>query len=367
MSTRLSRSLAGLVLLAAIAAACFVVGPSRQAPQGSWMVNAVNWSSTGETETAPSIGNQLTPGQRISTAKGQNIEFYAGRTRIALKPNTTILVGDDDPATQIGNFELVAGSISVTVRRDDSVTIDAPRLKATTRGADFLMNASEQASKIRVQAGAVTLLSNGTTTELGTDQVAIVAQAGEEKPQIMTADAAREAAALAANAWKLKEIRLDNADPELDPTTLPKPGAHFTAGAQISTMLGSEIWLERDTANGRDVVQILPKSIVTVGDADPETERPDLAILAGGMKIKADHALFVYAPHLTTTIENGLAAVSTNPQASGVKTVFGTVKVTSILTGETHDVPSGVTQLVRAENTPPIAITPDMGHVEQMQ
>lgn len=369
MSTRLSRSLIGLFLLAAIAVGFLLFGSSPQAPQapGNWQVTAANWSSTGEEEPvpAPALGSSLKPGQRIATVRGQNVELYVGRNRIALKPNTVVIVGDDDPGTEIGTFELVSGRISVTVPKDAFATIDAPRLKATTHGADFSISASEKASKVGVLGGAVTVLSNGITTEIGADQVAIVGP--EQKPQVMTATAARDSAAMAAKAWKLMEIRLDKADPTLDAATLPKPGALFPVGAQISTMLGSEIWIERDTAHGRDVVKILPKSIVTFGDDDPAAERPDLAILAGAMKIKADHALVVFAPHLRVTIENALAAVSTTPEASAVEVVYGNVNVTSILTGKTRAVPAGVVQLVRAKNTPPIEITPGIGHVEQMQ
>ncbi len=371
---RLARSLIGLCLLAVLAGGFFMLSPSRQAPTGNVTdanVTGVSWTTTGgaEPEPVPAIGATLTPGQRISTAAGQSFELYVGRIRIALRPNTVIVVGDSDPGTEAGNFEIVAGSISVTVYKGEFATIDAPRLKAVTHGADFSMHASEEADKVDVQGGAVTILANGTTTELGADQLAIVTRDSQasQAPQVMSAAAAQEAATKAAQAWKLKEIRLDQADADLDPATLPKPGALFPAGVQISTMRGSEIWIERDTAGGRDVVKILPKSLVTVGDADPATERPDLAILAGAMKIKADDALFVYAPHLTATIGHALAEVSTNPKASSVAVAAGTVDVSSILTGETRAVPTGVIQLVRAQNTPPIEITPDMGHVEQMQ
>lgn len=122
MSTRLSRLLIGLFLLASLAVGFLVFGHSAETPQaaGDWQVTAVNWSSTGEEELVPALESTLKPGQRLATASGQNLELYVERIRIALRPNTVVIVGDDDPSTQIGTFELISGRISVTVPRTHS-------------------------------------------------------------------------------------------------------------------------------------------------------------------------------------------------------------------------------------------------------
>ena len=244
--------------------------------------------------------------------------------------------------------------------------IDAPRLKATTRGADFTMSASERASKVGVLGGAVTVLSNGTATEIGADQVAIVGP--EQEPLDMSAAAVRDAAAKARQTWVLKEIRLDKADPALDATKLPKPGGLLAVGAQISTMLGSEIWIERVSANGHDIVKIRPGSIVTIGDNDPKTERPDLAILKGEVEVEASApSISVYAPHLLATIANARCVVGAQSTISLVSVEDGSVEVSSLLTGIKTDVPVGVTQVVRSRHTAPITFPAEMGKVEQMQ
>jgi hypothetical protein len=131
MSTRLSRSLIGLFLLASIVVGFLVFAPSPLAPQdaGEWQVTAANRSHTGEEKNVPALGSNLKPGQRIETARGQNVEFCIGQNRIALKPNTVVIAGDDDPGTEIGTFELVSGRISVTVPKDEFATVDAPGSK----------------------------------------------------------------------------------------------------------------------------------------------------------------------------------------------------------------------------------------------
>jgi hypothetical protein len=372
MSTRLSRSLIGLCLVSALAAGCFTASPSRQHPQaaaGTWQVEAVNWSVTdgaGEgSESFPIRGSTLKTGQRIETASGQDLELYVGKIRIGLRPNTAVIVGDDDPGTEIGTFELVSGRISLTLYKGAFATIDAPRLKAASHGADFSMSASDKATKVSVLDGQVTVLSNGTTAELGADQVATVR--GEQEFILVSGNAAWLAEAKARRPWVLKEIHLDKADPSLDPGTLPKPGAFLAVGAQVSTMLGSEIWIERDSAAGHDIVKIRPGSLVTIGDSDPATERQDLSILKGSIEVEASSSsISVYAPHLLATINNAKCVVGAAGTISSVSAEDGTCGVSSLLTGVKKDVPVGVTQVVRSKQTPPLSFPPEMG-VEQMQ
>src|SRR5262245_52124872 len=152
MSTRLSRPPIAFFLVAALAAGCFMASPSPQDPPaaGSWQVTSADWSvtdgATSESFSAP--GSMLKPGQRITTASGQDLELYVGKIRIGLKPNTAVIVGDDDPGTEIGTFELVSGRISLTIYKGAFATIDAPRLKATSHGADFSISASDKATKV---------------------------------------------------------------------------------------------------------------------------------------------------------------------------------------------------------------------------
>lgn len=187
MSTRFSCSLVGLFLLASLAVESFVFGPSTETPQatGDWHVTATNWTRTGGEEPVPALGSILKPGQRIATANGQEIKLYVGRVRVALKPNTAVIVGDDDRGTVIGTFELVSENISVTVYKGAFATIDAPRLKATSHGEDFSIGTSDMSTKVDGLGGQVSVSSNGTTTELGPDQVAIVGP--EQKPLVQWA------------------------------------------------------------------------------------------------------------------------------------------------------------------------------------
>ena len=77
-------------------------------------------------------------------ARGQGIELYIGKNRIALDQSTVVIVGDDDPTTEAGTFQLVSGAIDVTVGQGELVTIDAPRLQTTSTGADFSVTTSDK-------------------------------------------------------------------------------------------------------------------------------------------------------------------------------------------------------------------------------
>jgi hypothetical protein len=92
MSTRIHRSL-NLFLLAASSVVFGMSGAPAQADD-NWTVTGGDWYATGveEPHPVPPVGSTLRTGQRISTARGQGIELSIGKNRIALDPNTVVIV-----------------------------------------------------------------------------------------------------------------------------------------------------------------------------------------------------------------------------------------------------------------------------------
>ena len=400
MSTRIHRSL-NLFLLAASSVVFGMSGAPAQADD-NWTVTGGDWYATGveEPHPVPPVGSTLRTGQRISTARGQGIELSIGKNRIALDPNTVVIVGDDDPATKVGTFELVSGAIDVTVRKGEFVTIDAPRLKTTSKGADFSITTSDKDSEVIVTGGVVTVLSraNGASTEVGPDQVAIVGQkdlnerTGQPDPIILPVartDATTPRVVAAASipagnsasgpfakarvadpawmvklisegkatpTWVVKQIAQATDDPAntFAPENLPVIGTILEPGMRIVTAANQRVKL----TNGLDVVTIISTSAIVIGDGLAATDQPDFELLQGAMEIEvadrpADQTVTVKAPHLVATTSDAKCVVSMTSTGSGVYVKDGAVTVSSIATGTTQTVQAGVMAVVRPQMNRP--------------
>ena len=391
MSTSIHRSLPFILALSFI-----VVGMSGAPAHAAddWTITDRNWHSTGieAPHAVPQIGAVLKSGQRISTARGQGIELYIGKNRIALDPSTVVIVGDDDPTTKVGTFHLVSGAIDITVRQGEFVTIDAPRLKTTSKGADFSVTTSEKDSEVAVTGGVVTVLSiaNGASTEVGADQVAIVGQkdlnerTGQPDPIILSvahstmpsvvstpSDPADNSgpwakARVAEPAWMVKLIAEGKATPTWvvksvaqsteDPSSgfppnLPVIGTILDPGMRIATDENQQVKL----TNGLDVMTIRPNSTVVLSDAAAASAEPNFALLQGAIDIKvadrrANPPLSIRAPHLVATMRDANCVVSTSSAGSAAYVKDGEMTISSAASGNTQTVRAGAMAIVRPEH-----------------
>jgi FecR protein len=388
------------VLLLA-AALVFVIAGAPAQTADNWMINGIDWYATNEEKPheVPEPGSVLQPGQRISTARGQGIELYVGKNRIALRPSTVVIVGDDDPATPIGTFELVSGAISVTVYKGSFATIDAPRLKATSKGADFAITTSVKDSEVTVDGGAVTVLSlaNGASTEVGADQVAIVGQkalnerTGLADPVILPVARTKETTPrvvdpktlvqslgndpagpyakgrVADGVWVTNFIRENKVtstwivkgisssagfgpDGKSGLNALPRPGTVLISGMSIKTGREDEIEL----TNGHDLVRMKWNTTLVMGDDDPLTANPNFQLIAGVINVQvSDHepgqTVSIATRHLTTTVESAECMVATGPEKSAVTVMEGAAAVASLAGGQATTVNAGQSAVVKPQ------------------
>jgi hypothetical protein len=174
-----------LMALAAIAA---MLPRDARAEDGvlTWIVKSISSDEDGDFIPAsalhvPQVGEALAAGQQISTAAGQRMVLVNGRDLMEIRPNTTLTLGDNDPATPDPNADLLTGTIHVEVGKrtpGQTFSIGAPYLVATVKGTAFDVSASRDASAVSVTEGIVAVRSalSGASIDVAAGNTAIVAR-----------------------------------------------------------------------------------------------------------------------------------------------------------------------------------------------
>jgi len=353
----------GKVLPLAILATSVLVSGLRGATAetgDNFRVNAVDRSQTEEMDisSVPKAGDLLQPGQRIETVPGQRLQLTIGRNTIAFAPGTVMIVGDDDPSTPVGTFQLISGAVSVTVRTNESATIDTPRLKASSNGADFIVRTTDKISEVSVMGGAVRVasLETGASTDVGAKMVAIVGRkdlndrARQSDPVVLALKRTTGSMAIAQSgndpsgrhwisrmanqAWVIKFEQQKKATPiwvvtnlfssaGLSPDgkstldALPNPGTVLAAGMTITTGPDDHVQM----TNGRDLVILNSNTTIVTGDADPATAEPDLKLVSGEIDVQVSgndngQPIVIGAPYLSATLENAYCIMTAKPTKS---------------------------------------------------
>jgi len=149
----------------------------------TWIVKMVSDDDDGIVQASamrvPQEGTALVTGQQISTGAKQQMILVHGRDLVEIKPNSTIVIGDDDAATSTANVGLINGTIHVQVgKRSPGTTfsIDAPYLIATVKGTQFDVTSSSSESRVSVTEGvvAVSADASGTSVDVTVGNTAIV-------------------------------------------------------------------------------------------------------------------------------------------------------------------------------------------------
>ena len=151
------------LFLAAIAVPAFAETASAEESILTWIVKSISSDEDGDIIQAsamqvPQVGTALSSGQRISTGVGQHMVLVNGRDILEVRANTTISIGDDDPATAKANVDVVTGIIHVEVGKrapGQTFSIGAPYLVATVKGTKFDVSTSSEASAVTVTEGVV--------------------------------------------------------------------------------------------------------------------------------------------------------------------------------------------------------------------
>ncbi|MGH6892143.1 MAG: FecR domain-containing protein [Dongiaceae bacterium] len=177
-----------VILLFLAVAAAGVLSTRAQAEDGilTWIVRSISSDDEGDIVAVsamqvPQVGTALASGQRISTGTGQHMIIVNGRDLIAVSTNTTIAIGDNDPATSNANVDLVSGTIHVEVGKrapGQTFSIEAPYLVATVKGTQFDVSTSMDASAVTVTEGvvAVSAIATGKSVDVTAGNTAIVAR-----------------------------------------------------------------------------------------------------------------------------------------------------------------------------------------------
>ena len=141
---------------------------------------------------------------------------------------------------------------------------------------------------------------------------------------------------------------------------LPVPGSALVTGQQISTGANDTMVL----VNGRDLVTIGPKSVITVGDNDAATPVGNLGLSSGTVRVevgkrKTGQTFSVDAPYLVATVKGTTFNVSTSSELSTVSVTEGVVGVAATATGLSVDVTAGRTATVsrNASGAPALSAT----------
>jgi hypothetical protein len=158
----------------------------------TWIVKMVSDDESGVVQASamrvPQEGTALVAGQQISTGAKQSMVLVNGRDLVEIKPNSTIVIGDDDAATPAANVGLINGTIHVQVGKrapGKTFSIDAPYLVATVKGTQFDVTSSSSESKVSVTEGvvAVSADASGASVDVTVGNTAVVRR-NADKPTL---------------------------------------------------------------------------------------------------------------------------------------------------------------------------------------
>lgn len=174
------RWLGPAVLAAAVSAAS---GAHAEDSALTWIVKLVSDDDGGLIQASamrvPQEGTALVTGQQISTGAKQRMILVNGRDLVEVKPNSTIVIGDDNAATSTANVGLINGTIHVQVDKrapGKTFSIDAPYLVATVKGTQFDVTSSSRESTVSVTEGvvAVSADASGASVDVTVGNTAVV-------------------------------------------------------------------------------------------------------------------------------------------------------------------------------------------------
>jgi hypothetical protein len=150
----------------------------------TWIVKSISADEDGDIIQAsamrvPPVGTALATGQLISTGAGQRMVLVNGRDIVEVKANSTVTIGDNDPATAKANVDLVTGVIHVEVGKrtpGQTFSIGAPYLVATVKGTKFDVTTSSEQSAVSVTEGIVAVLAatSGRSVDVTVGNTAVV-------------------------------------------------------------------------------------------------------------------------------------------------------------------------------------------------
>jgi hypothetical protein len=176
------------------AAVCAAGGAHADDGILTWIVRSISANEDGDIIQAsamqvPRVGTALVAGQRISTADGQHMVLVNGRDLLAIRPNTTVTIGDDDPSTADADVDIIGGTIHVEVgvrSAGKTFSVGAPYLLATVKGTQFDVSSSIDASAVSVTEGvvAVSAALGGASVDVTAGNTAIVGGRNPDRPML---------------------------------------------------------------------------------------------------------------------------------------------------------------------------------------
>jgi hypothetical protein len=185
------RCLGPVVLAAAVSAAG---GAHADDSVLTWIVKSISSDEDGDIIQAsamrvPQVGTALVTGQQIATGAGQHMVLVNGRDLVEIKPNSTLIIGDDDASTPEANVSLVNGAIHVEVGKrapGKTFAVDAPYLVATVKGTQFEVNSSSAQTSVAVSEGVVAVSSDtsGASVDVTAGKTAVVGRRNADKPKV---------------------------------------------------------------------------------------------------------------------------------------------------------------------------------------
>jgi hypothetical protein len=165
----------------------------------TWIVKSISADDDGDIIQAsamrvPQVGTALVTGQQIATGAGQHMVLVNGRDLVEIRPNSTVMIGDDDASTAESNVSLVNGTIHVEVGKrapGKTFSIDAPYLVATVKGTQFEVSSSSAETSVSVTEGVVAVSSDasGASVDVTVGKTAVVGQRNADKPKLSPTDA----------------------------------------------------------------------------------------------------------------------------------------------------------------------------------
>ena len=158
--------------------------------------------------------------------------------------------------------------------------------------------------------------------------------------------------------WIVKSIS-SNEDGSIIPAAamqVPQAGTALATGQRISTGAGQHMVL----VNGRDLVEVRPSTVVTIGDDDVTTPDANVDLVTGTIHVEVGkrapgRTFSVGAPYLVATVKGTQFDVSTSPGASAVSVTEDVVAVSSLAGGQSIDVTAGTTATFDASSAPRLA------------
>jgi hypothetical protein len=177
-----SRSLfaAGLMIVASLSlAACS--DDAKRSDNNGWIVSEIMAAKGATTEGLPEVGTNISAGMRIATAPRQFLYIQDGRSQVMISADSTVTVGDSDPATEETHLDLASGSLQVKPmdgNPTETTAVSAPHVVVIVHGSTVAVTASPDQSTIYVSEGVATVISiaTGGSKVVAAGKIAVVTQ-----------------------------------------------------------------------------------------------------------------------------------------------------------------------------------------------